>query len=70
MVTVTREAVGFGLLLSVPPGVGVGKFVSEVTGAAVNATGLAAGAAVTLGIFAFVVVAASVGENASDERGE
>jgi hypothetical protein len=70
MVTVTRETVGFALLLSVPPGVGVGKFVSEVTGAAVTPTGVAAGAATTLGLFAFVVVAASVGENARDERGE
>ena len=62
----TRSQIGYALLFSLPPGVGTVGFVATRIGTPPEAVAL--GAAVTLGLFAFVLVAATAGEADHDRR--
>lgn len=53
----SREAVGWGLLFGVPPGVAAAVFVAGVKGSSPG-VGVAFGAALALALFALVVVGA------------
>lgn len=57
----SRGTIGWALLLSIPPGVGVAVAAARSAGGAWTATGLLAGAVATAVIFGVVVLVATTG---------
>lgn len=66
---VSREAVAWGLLFGLPPGIGAGMHVSMVEGSS-TATGVAFGGAIALVLFLVIVGAATLGEGTGDDAPE
>jgi hypothetical protein len=58
----TRSEVAVGLLVAVPPGIGLAGFASAYTGEVVSVTTVAVGALATVALFAFLMAGVTFGE--------